>query len=71
MCFYANLGASFFEVKQRWAMFYPDFPGFYPDFQQIKTFGGALASPSAAPASLNMHVVSKNFAKTLVCVVNV
>jgi len=24
-------------------------------------------SPTAAPASLNMHVVSTNFAKTLVC----
>jgi len=27
--------------------FYPDFQGFCPDFQQINTFGGGLASPPA------------------------
>jgi len=29
--------------------------------------GDGTCFPTAAPASLNMHVVSKNFAKTLVC----
>ena len=35
--------APFFEVKQHWTPFYPDFQGFCLDFQQIKTFGGALS----------------------------
>jgi len=29
--------------------FCPDFQGFCPDFRQIKTFGGALASPPPTP----------------------
>ena len=34
--------APFFEVKQFWAPLLPDFQGFCPDFQQIKTFGVRL-----------------------------
>ena len=59
--------APFFEVKQRWAPFLPrfsfcsDFQGFCPDFQQIKTFGGAL-SPSASYTTVQADIfISLNF----------
>jgi len=43
--------APFFEVKQRWAPFLPKFSGILLDFQQIKTFGGALAPPAPLPST--------------------
>jgi len=41
ICFSANVGRHFFEDKQRWTSLLPKFQEFCPDFQQIKTFGGA------------------------------
>jgi len=48
--FFRKCWAPFFEVKQRWATFFPDFAliqVFFPDLTN-KKFGGALA-PSAHP----------------------
>jgi len=47
--FFCKPWAPFFEVKQRWLPFSPGFQGFCPDFQQIKTFRGALAPPPPTP----------------------
>jgi len=44
MCFYANLGRQFLKSNNVGRYFYPDFQGFCPDFQQITTFGDALAT---------------------------
>jgi len=41
--FFCKPWAPFFEVKQRSAPFLRGFSGMLPSFQQIKTFGGALA----------------------------
>ena len=49
LVFICKCWAPFFEVKQRWAQFCPNFQGFCPEFQQIKTFGGALAPPALTP----------------------
>jgi len=49
MCFYANLGRRFLKLINVDCYFYPDFQGFCSDFQQIKTFGGALATPATPP----------------------
>jgi len=40
--FFCKPWGPFFEVKQRWAPFYPDFQGFCLNFQQIKSFGVLL-----------------------------
>jgi len=54
MCFYANFGRHFLKSNNVGRYFYPDFQGFCPDFQQTKTFGGALATPSPhTPTSNN------------------
>jgi len=45
MCFTANLRRHILKSSNVGRHFYPDFQGFCPDFQQIKTFGGALAPP--------------------------
>jgi len=49
MCFYANRGCHFLKSNNVGRYFHPDFQGFCPDFQQIKTFGGALATPAPPP----------------------
>jgi len=36
--------------------FYPDFQGFCQDFQQIKTFGGALVTPASPPPTLLLFI---------------
>jgi len=46
MYFYANLGRHFLKSNNAERHFYPGFQGFCPDFQQIKTLGGALATPA-------------------------
>ena len=52
MCFYANFGRHF----------YPDFQGFCPDFQQIKTFGVALATHTPpAPTPLLSQQYHRQF----------
>jgi len=43
-----------FEVEQGWAPFSRGFSGMFPDFQQIKTFGGAL-EPHLQQAPLFFH----------------
>jgi len=45
ICFSANVGLHFLKSNNVGRHFGPYFQGFCPDFQQIKTFGGALASP--------------------------
>jgi len=47
MCFYANLGHHF----------YPDFQGFCPEYQQIKTVAGVLAT-SAPPSPTPLFFVT-------------
>ena len=47
MCFSANLGRHFLKSSNVGSHYYANHQGFYPDFQQIKTFGGALVSPPA------------------------
>jgi len=47
--FYCKPWAPFFEVKQRSAPFLRGFSGMLPSFQQMKTFGGALAPPPPTP----------------------
>jgi len=37
MCSYANIGRYFVNSKNVGRYFYPEFHGFCPDFQQIKT----------------------------------
>jgi len=49
MSFYANLGHHFLKSNNAERHFYPDFQGFCPDFQQIKTFWGALETPAPPP----------------------
>jgi len=50
MCFSANLGRHFLKSSNVYRRhFYADFQGCCPDFQQIKTFGGALAPPAPPP----------------------
>jgi len=49
MFFYANRGSHCMKSNNVGRHFYQDFQGFCPDFQQIKTFGEALAT-HAAPA---------------------
>jgi len=39
--FFCKPWAPFFEIRQRWVPFLPGFSGILPNFQQIKTFGGA------------------------------
>jgi len=57
--FFCKPWTLFFEVKQRWVPFFPDFQGFCPDFQQIKTFAGALAPPAPpSPTTLLLIAVS-------------
>jgi len=59
--FFCKRWAPFFEVKQRWGPFLPRFSailprylGILPGFQQIKTFGVALASPFPTPLIPNL-----------------
>jgi len=48
MCFSANV----------WRHFFPDFLGFFPDFRQTKTFGGAIIPPAPPPLTpLNGTIV--------------
>ena len=47
--FFCKPWAPFFEASNVGCHFYPDFRGFCPDFQQIKTFGGALAPSPPTP----------------------
>jgi len=47
--FFCKPWASFFEVKQRSAPFLRGCSGMLPNFQKIKTFGGALAPPPPTP----------------------
>jgi len=49
MCFYANLGRHFLKSNNVGRYFYPDFQGFCPDFQLIKTIGVAFATPAYPP----------------------
>ena len=58
-CRFLQTLAPFFEVKQRWAPFFPGFSwiltrfsGMLSGFQQIKTFGGVLAPPPPTPLPL-------------------
>ena len=46
MCFYANLGRRFLKSSNVGHHFYADYQGCCQNFQQIKTFGCALASPA-------------------------
>jgi len=46
MSFSANLGRHVLKPNNVGRQFYLDFQGFCQDFQQIKTFGGPLATPS-------------------------
>jgi len=47
MCF--KPWAPFLKSNNVGPYFYPDFQGFCPDCQQIKTFGGAFATPAPLP----------------------
>jgi len=47
--FFCKPWAPFLKSSNVWCHFYPDFQGFCPDFQQIKTFGSALSPPSPTP----------------------
>ena len=49
MCFSANLGRHFLKSSNVGSHFYAYFQGCCPDFQQITTFGGALAPSSPPP----------------------
>ena len=49
MCFYVNLGCHFLKSNNVGRHFYPDFQAFCQDFQQIRTFGGALVTPASPP----------------------
>jgi len=33
--FFCKRWAPFFEIKQHWAQFFPDFQGIHPDFQVV------------------------------------
>jgi len=58
-CFYVNLGCHFLKSNNVGRHFYPDFQGFCQGFRQIKTFGGALATPSPpSPTPLLFITVS-------------
>jgi len=46
---FANLGRHFLKSSNVGCHFHPDFQGFCPDLEQIKPFGGALASPPPTP----------------------
>jgi len=52
MCFYVNLGRHFLKTNNVGRHSYPDFQGFCKNFQQIKTFGGALAIAASPPPTL-------------------
>jgi len=51
--FFSNqslLGAIFAQIFREFVKeFFPDFVEFWPDFHQIKTFGGAVAAPAPSP----------------------
>ena len=47
--FFWKCWVQFFEIKQRWATFYPNFQRFCSNFRQIKPFGGGLVSPPPMP----------------------
>jgi len=50
MCFSTNVGRHFLKSNNNVGRhFCPDFQGFCPEFRQIKTFEGALASPAPSP----------------------
>jgi len=49
MCFSTNFGCDFLKSNNAGRHLYPDFQGFCSDFQQINTFGGALAPPAPPP----------------------
>ena len=59
MCFYASSERHFLKSNNVGRHFYADFQGICQDFQQIKTFGGALATPvSPSPTPLLFITVS-------------
>jgi len=57
--FFCKRWAPFFEIKQSWHQFFPEFQRFFPEFGQIKTFGGALAPLVPPPPTplLQSHVI--------------
>jgi len=76
MCFSANVGLHFLKANKVGRHFCPDihgvcshFQGFRPDFQQIKTFRGALASPPTTPVVMILRYLAAFSAKWYVLVV--
>jgi len=43
--------SDFQDVLEGSQIFCPDFMGFFPNFHQVKTFGGAVAPPNYTSAS--------------------
>ena len=69
-CFFAYLGSHFSKSNNVGRHFCPDFQGFYldiwgfcSDFQQIRTFRGALAPPEPPPPTPLGGLDIINFAK--------
>jgi len=64
MCFYANLDRHFLKLSNVGRYIYPDFQGFCPDFQQIKTLGDVFALPAPPPPTTllsNYNSITVNF----------
>jgi len=65
--FFYKRWSPFLEDKRRWALFFTDFHWFCSDFRQIKSFGGAFASP-ASPPSTSLILFSKK--RNILCCIS-
>jgi len=59
ICFSAKLGRHFLKSNNIGCHLCPDFQLFCPDVQQIKTFGGDLATPPLTPLLATFHTIGK------------